>query len=178
MSDVNLGSIIEGEGYRDAIHIAIAPVVAGMRLEAGSHVMLDEDGAAMQSNTKAIGVVDPFLKTSVAKGQRFYLCLYPRTITALRHEWTHPAFKDEPSPRLDSAESEKWLQSFCSQISYGYDSLLRDAKRASEHGGSICLGDDTPSELYEERTQELVIMHLNRVLGTSISASAGFRCAC
>lgn len=32
MSELNIGKIIEGEAARDAIHIAVAPVVAGEHL--------------------------------------------------------------------------------------------------------------------------------------------------
>lgn len=90
-----LGQIIEdGDRRRDAIHIAIAPVTAAERLTPGQHVGLVKRGnlELVGPCDRAIGVVDPFLTEDVEPGQRFWLFLYPGTITGLRHVWTHPAF--------------------------------------------------------------------------------------
>jgi hypothetical protein len=90
-----LGRLIpDGDRRRDAIHVAVAPVTAAVRLAPGQHVGLVQEGnpelvGPCQNN---IGVVDPFLTEEVEPGQRFWLCLYPNTITGLRHVWTHPAF--------------------------------------------------------------------------------------
>lgn len=91
---IKLGSLITDKQHRDAIHIAVVPIVAGQDLEPGAHVGLSESGQAIYG-LDSIGVIDPFLTERVAKGQTCWLLLYPGTITSLRHNWTHPAFADE-----------------------------------------------------------------------------------
>jgi hypothetical protein len=90
-----LGQLIEdGDRRRDAIHIAVAPVTAVGRLAPGQHVGLlrEDDPEQVGQCDRPIGVVDPFLTSAVEPGRRFWLFLYPGTITGLRHVWTHPAF--------------------------------------------------------------------------------------
>lgn len=94
----NLGRLCGDDARRDAVHVAVAPVVAGMDLLPGAHVGLTQDmqavlGPRAACGTDAVGIVDPFLHSPVKKGERFWLVLYPGTITGLRHVWTHPAFK-------------------------------------------------------------------------------------
>jgi hypothetical protein len=90
-----LGQLIEdGDRRRDAIHIAVAPVTAGERLTPGQHVGLvrEDDPEMVGPCEHTIGVVDPYLTAAVEPGRRFWLFLYPGSITGLRHVWTHPAF--------------------------------------------------------------------------------------
>jgi hypothetical protein len=96
----NLGQLCGDDARRDAIHIAVAPLVAGVILEPGQHVGLFHDGTASPMKPH-IGVVDPFLKEPVPAGESFWVMLYPGTITGLRHVWTHPAFK----PRIPEVKS-------------------------------------------------------------------------
>jgi hypothetical protein len=94
-----LGTVIDEKQKRDAIHLAVEPVVAGERVWPGQDVGL-LNGKAYRSansyNVTALGIVDPFLKEAVHPGQMFWLVVYPRQIHSLRHVWTHPAFPDSP----------------------------------------------------------------------------------
>src|SRR3990167_7287266 len=90
-----IGTILTVPAERDAIHIAVAPVVACERIRPGQAVGLDENGCARVSRIVPIGIADPFLTVDwIESGQRFYLWLTPNTITGLRHHWQHPAFAE------------------------------------------------------------------------------------
>ena len=88
--DARLGELAPEESVRDAIHVAILPVIAGHILRPGEHVAV-VDGVAWSTKTETHGIVDPFLKSFVLEGERFYLCLYPGSITSLTHHWSHPS---------------------------------------------------------------------------------------
>lgn len=92
-----LGTIITGKGVgRDAIHLAVEPAIAGMKLHPGDDVGV-ADGLAWRdgfAKVKTVGIVDPFLKRAVQEGEEFLLVVYPRQITSLRHVWSHPDFPE------------------------------------------------------------------------------------
>jgi hypothetical protein len=94
-----LGKLITEPQHRDAIHIAVAPVTAGMTLQPGDRIGFTDNGNAytvIKDAKKIVGIVDPFLhEKTVHEGEMFYMFLLPNTITSLRHEWTHPAFEEE-----------------------------------------------------------------------------------
>jgi hypothetical protein len=108
-----IGSLVpDGENRRDAVHVAIAPVIASEDLVPGQHVGLDggrPTHAWARANTK-IGIVDPFLAEPVKRGQRFWLFLYPGTITSLRHVWTHPAFTARPAGAVPARTSDPYVE--------------------------------------------------------------------
>jgi len=186
--NLGLGKIITTEQHRDAIHIAVVPVVAGQTLSPGTKVRLSPTGEAILSGRKEpIGIVDPFLDRIVAAGEKFWLFLNPGSITSLRHDWTHPAFQDELSERdmetvrkvtgkLTSPESELWLREFAAQINFGYEEFMEELAHAIKTGDSIHTGDqeiDVPDELWT---------HYEAVTGKTVPEkdreNLYFSCAC
>jgi hypothetical protein len=142
------------EARRDAIHIAVEPVVAGERLHPGAHITVVK-GVAYNADTEdeepPLGIVDPFLTKPIRKGQRFWFLMYPRMVTSLRHVWAHPSFPDEegtpaevpavdhsPAAQVDRviearAKSERWLRDYIANSDFSgwsYEEVLEVA-----HGG-------------------------------------------
>lgn len=102
---------IPDDSGRDAIHLAVEPVVAGERLWAGDDVVIVNGVAHRETNKdKAQGIVDPFVTHWIYPGDKFWFVMYPRKITSLRHVWSHPDFpeQDTVSKLVDAlAEVEK-----------------------------------------------------------------------
>lgn len=91
-----LGTIHTKPEKRDAIHLAVEPVTASEDLYPGQHIVVDTAGNALPAVPgEGLGIVDPFLRTRVKRGERFWFVMYPRQVHSLRHVWSHPAFADE-----------------------------------------------------------------------------------
>jgi hypothetical protein len=56
---------------------------------------------------KEAGIIDPFLVDQLQKGDRVYLCLFPGTVTSLRHLWTAPGFPDRGIAENDKKRAER-----------------------------------------------------------------------
>jgi len=142
MSDsLGLGKIITTEKHRDAVHIAVAPVVASERLHPGERIGFVADGGMLVEgvpDAAAIGIVDPFLRSAVAKDQRFWMYLNPGSITSLRHDWTHPALPNiqqvisgECNYAGAAIVDEKqvainWMKNAAIQLGVTYEELIED----------------------------------------------------
>lgn len=169
-----IGNIIDEREKRDAIHLAVEPVLAAEKLFPGQDV--GPDG----TTKNPVGIVDPFLKSPVFPGQRFWLVVYPRQIHSLRHVWTHPAFIDEPevqgvAPALHKkAASEAWLREFISRADCpDYETVIAAAAHNDEEylqfNGSDAHGD-IPPEFWD---------HVEVVTGRKVPKRATyFSCSC
>lgn len=151
-----LGTIIDETAGRDAIHLAVEPVMAGEKLYPGSHVRM-KDGKA-EAGGETVGIVDPFLKGPVYEGQWFWFVIYPRAITSLRHVWSHPAFADVSAapvePAIDTkSDSEKWMRAWAvKHMSDDYYSDDYGAKRSEEsaYASALEAGEDNHVGPYED----------------------------
>jgi hypothetical protein len=140
-----LGTIIGPDEKRDAIHLAVLPVVAGQSgLVAGESINVI-DGLAFAADAESFGIVDPFLTETVREGQRFWMVLRPRLVTSLRHVWSHPAFPEEgnaaaPESKLQSdamAKIERIAED-CDGLSA--EQLIAAANRWLDHGDYFSQG--------------------------------------
>lgn len=141
-----LGTIIGESAGRDAIHLAVEPAIAAHELRPGQDVGFVNGGVG--ACDKPLGIVDPFLKSPVQKGERFWFIVYPRQITSLRHVWAHPAFPEALDKHTDvsMSASERWIREFAASIPLDYDTILDGARNwveASKRGSwgeSLCFG--------------------------------------
>lgn len=153
---------------KDAVHVAIVAVKAGEPLSPGDHVSVKNNVALLGS--EAIGIVDPFLSDALNEGDSFYLCLYPETVTGMRHEWNHPAFDD-----LASAKDEMKRLAGAFHISYHH---IMEACEAFARGEDFCFWSDYgPDLMYSHRDKVAALFY--KITGKTFDAEhASFRCAC
>lgn len=138
-----MGGLLPAEAWgRDAVHVAVFSAYSTEPLKPGQRVaILNEEGGKdmrVRSDGTHVGIVDPFLSAVVERGERFWVYLYPRTITALSHRWSHPAFEATASvysPPSDKLRSEEWLRDFCAHNDCPeYESVLAKAARFIRSG--------------------------------------------
>ena len=154
--DLKLGEVITTPQQRDAIHIAVTPVIAGEDyLSPGTRVRFANNSTERvvqaRNESKAIGIIDPFLTTYPEQGQQVWMFLLPNTITSLRHDWTHPAFEVKP-PVVSSPQDEArlWIAGFADEMEMGVDEILAAANSYLNGGDGVCLNFDTPSIAYDK----------------------------
>ncbi len=181
-----MGTILADDvGGRDAVHVAVISVAAYSRLTPGQHVGFKEapaENAPVGIVDDPIGIVDPFLEELVNPGQRFWLYLYPRTITSLRHNWTHPKFPDATTgqayaPPSAKLTSEQWLRTFIEHADCpGYEETIGAATRAADNGEEYVhfSGQDAHGEIPPEFWD-----HLSVVTGRKFDNKPEyFSCSC
>jgi hypothetical protein len=186
MDDIKLGQFITKDEERDAIHIAVTPVVATEILLPGDRIGFVA-GSTERVTKKAvhIGIVDPFLDDPIGPGTKIWMLLFPYTITSLKHFWTHPAFVPDPKAR-----AKKWIEDFADTMDmyddYDYEDrnkmtyefLMATADRFVQTGESGLIGStDIYNGKWTDFWTNYEIVTGNKVPEDS-SDSIPFRCAC
>lgn len=183
-----MGAVLPDDASgRDAVHVAVVSCVAGEKLLPGQDIglgpqagnALGEQMAFANSETvKKIGIVDPFIKGVVWPGQRFWLYLYPRTITGLCHHWTHPDFADATPASARRLASEQWLRDFVARSDCpDYETTI--ALAVNHDGGEQYLlvrGSDAHGDIPPEFWD-----HVENVTGRKIAKerrATFFSCTC
>lgn len=194
-----LGSLLNpaAENNRDAIHIAIAPVCATMKLHAGQGIGFVHDNPYdVGLVSHPIGIVDPFLQQPIYPGDVFYMFLYPNTITSLRHEWTHPAFavktrdgseptRDYVDQARDEQDEEKLralstLQSFAVEAEMEVEELIDHCTAYQVSSGTYytTIGFDTPDIFYNNAKEMWDAWEVYTGKKVTAGRDNFFSCAC
>jgi len=192
-----MGAILPDDaGGRDAVHVACFAGRSDKKVFPGQDVGLVPSTAGTVSalndyevstgTTELIGIVDPFLKTAVQPRERFWVFLYPRTITGLSHRWTHPAFEKTDGVYATPASkvtSEEWIKNFCERENLDYETTIAliqgEADRSegwlSADGDYIIYkGTSVHGEIPDE-----FWVHAENVLGSKIKERPKyFSCSC
>ena len=178
-------------GGRDAVHVAVIAVTAGQYITPGSHVGFRSPSDAGEDREvfydgEPIGIADPFIGDLIPAGARFWLYLYPRTITGLSHRWSHPAFDADsqatfctsPAQRL---ASERWIRNWIEErggIIPRYEVLMAEAEQAFEPGYSaneLYFAENASGDIPAEFWSHVEIIFGKRLQGTR---PGYFRCSC
>lgn len=154
--DLGLGRLITTPQHKDATHVALAPITAGEKLRPGEHVLARTDGVAVKPSSmeEAVGIVDPFLREPVQEGQKFWLFVYPNTVTGMRHEWEHPMFPDPKAWENFSGTGERRIREIAADLGISYEKLMQGTADWIAHGrylseGPVLEGAVVPDDFWE-----------------------------
>ena len=175
MTTPELGQEANPHDQKDAIHIAVLPVICPVTsLRPGEHVTIEGMPTGGPGAQEGVGIVDPFLRHRIDRGDRFWILLYPGTVTSLRHEWSHPALTK------DDSEDVAWLRQFAEDVGVSYEVLMKGAEHYADDGTSLYMGSN---QSYENRYHDYKEFweRFERVAGKTAAEGDGwcfFSCGC
>lgn len=165
-----LGKLITTPQQRDAVHVAIAPVIADEDVSPGQHVGFVAKNRVSPAAEKLIGIIDPFLDDNVPADLHCWLVMYPDTITGLRHEWSHPEFED-------TAHSVAYVRNAADLCGITYEQLLTDCRNyITGDGWHINMGSN---EMYKDVVWSEFWLHFTNITGIETDEDyAPYSCGC
>lgn len=183
----NIGKALGPEWVnRDAIHVAVIPMVVARDSEAGDHVGINKNGELCETAKPLVGIVDPFIDMLlIPAGTKVWLFLYPNMVTGMRHHWSHPTFDDlhvPPKPNTQQTDySEAYLKAVAINMGLEYGELLASLQGYITRGHPIVFSDERPRDEYFEQDETEFWSHVERVLGVNIPKgykALPFSCSC
>ncbi len=187
MDDIMLGNTPDSTAERDAVHVAIAAMIAAERLEPGQRVGFHDNGGATDAISAGltVGIVDPFLYGPVEKGERFWMLLLPGTVTGMRHHWIHPQFVKSDQPTTERDDGKEVAMEVAALCGKTYDALMDDADSFVGNSGDEDWDNYIidNSQRYDSVPQEMwkrFWAHYERATGKRGPAYKGapYSCAC
>lgn len=178
--ELNIGHEPNSSNVRDAIHCAVISARVGEMIEPGAPVKFDGEGAIVAAVWhEKIGILDPFLAKSPKLGALAWLFMNPRSITSLRHHWTHPALPEDAIAAnvTEKDKSVQWVERFAVAGGYTYDEVMNAAWRIFHDEYEYTYDND---EKYKEMKWEPFWPHWETITGESRPKScwAPFTCSC
>lgn len=191
MENLGLGKLITSANQlRDAIHVAVAPVIASTDLDPGQHIGFVKKGNIDLVGVvkHPIGVVDPFLRKKVRQHDRFWMLLYPGSIISLRHDWAHPDFParipeiEIPEPHVSNvsykaAEAIRWLEQYADKLDITYETLMDAAVKYLRNGTDYCGGESFEGVYTDDEFWDYFQIATGRYVDEDNRGNF-FRCAC
>lgn len=139
-------------GIKDAIHTGIVSLRAGKPIEPGTRCGVNEHGEAVP-NPKGPGVADPFRKSTILRGQAFWLLLSQEEIPNVRHEWDHPEFSFAKPTR--EVVKNLCIKSYADDLGVTYEQLMDAATLRYVSNKFTPYPGTLTQEEYEEKIEEL-----------------------
>lgn len=178
--EIKLGTAPDEFADRDAVHVAVLPLVAPVELQPGQWVDINGQPCDWYD---AAGIVDPYRVRPIQKDSRFYLCLKPGTVTGMRHHWRHPQVPEEEPKNAAEAKKKSvlWLRDYAvrnNPYSTDPDEAYEDLCRQLHCDEVYFCGRDLHSFADLPQPMELAL-HAHTALGLEIDwARFRFRCSC
>jgi hypothetical protein len=174
--NLKLGQIIVGNQQKDAVHVAVAPVIANEILYPAQKIaFVNLKLNLVGPSNKPIGIVDPFLQKPVNPEEQFWMFLNPGSIKSLRHDWVHPAFFEN-----EKDLAKYWLTNFAEKLGYTFQHVMDIGSRCIEKNGS-CVGDDDAQDIFYKNKEEFlknIAIMLDVPYSEDLYDSVYFTCAC
>lgn len=143
----------EVAGLKDAIHVAIVSCRAGSILKRAEPFTINTDGEAIYCNeNKSIGVVNPFIKHPVKRGEIFWGILKMQEVPNVKHVWEHPSFTFEAP--TTPVKYNSILQSISDELGVTYQELMDACDKMENTGNSSQYNGSLDKESFEDITYD------------------------